>query len=141
MKKEYGEVNQEKNKRKKKRGGEGGEMSCLRGSAVRHLPQDDDTSALGGPDLLSTGRHLQVRQCWWPTRRENGDESRTLVNECWSTTSFQGQLGTKKSEAIFNSHLTMSEISSRLLLMFLILSRLARVWMDTYWSASIWEVR
>lgn len=40
-----------------------------------------------------------------------------------------------------HSHLAMSEMSSRSVLMLLILSRLAKVWMDIYWSPSIWEMR
>lgn len=40
-----------------------------------------------------------------------------------------------------HSHLTILEMSSMSVLMPLILSKLARVWMDTYWSPSIWEIR
>lgn len=110
------------------RGGErGGEVPFLRWRAVWHLAQDDDTSALGEPDLLSTGRHLEVRQCWWPSRRDIEDE-RVLTTLIWYE---------KKKSKVLNSHLTMSEISSRSVLMFLTLSKLARVWMDTYWSPSI----
>lgn len=50
-------------------------MSFLCWRAVWHLPQNDDTSALSGPDLLSTRRHLEVRQCCGPIRRENEDEN------------------------------------------------------------------
>lgn len=35
----------------------------------------------------------------------------------------------------------MSAMTSRSVLILLILSRLARVWKDTYWSLSIWETR
>lgn len=112
-------------KNKKEEEKEGQEVSFLCRCTVWNLPQDDDTSALRGPNLLSAWRHLDLRQLWGPISGESEDESRTLG----------GHVPRR------HSPLTMSEMSSRSVLMLLILSRLARVWMDTYWSPSIWEMR
>lgn len=56
------------------------EVSFLCRRAVWDLPQDDDASALSGPDLLSTRRHLDLRQRCGPIRGEIEDESGTLVS-------------------------------------------------------------
>lgn len=62
-----------------RKGGEEEErVSFLCWCAVWHLSQDDDASALSGPDLLPTRRHLKVRQCCGPIRRENEEDRKLL---------------------------------------------------------------
>lgn len=55
-------------------------VSCLLRCAVGDLTQDDDTSTLTGPDLLSTWSHLDHRQSCQPVREDNisGQKQTTL---------------------------------------------------------------
>lgn len=100
-------------------------MFYLSGGAVRDFSQDDHTAALNGTDLLSTRRHLDQRERCERVRGQTDRRSQEGF--------VMFSIPFRKRHQLVN----MSEMSVRSVLRFLIWSRLARHWMEMYWSLSI----